>query len=192
MPNWCNNTIKITGPKQEIERVWQYANDGPDASGNLSGDRGLLDCMSPMPEELVDTTSPDDTPNWYDWRVENWGTKWEVSPEGLEFEDHSDGTASITGWFDSAWAPPIQAYDTYLEIHPECSISAAYEESGMDYAGIYRDGRDDYMEGITEWSESVVRGTCSLEDTPELFQTIDDELDLVESRRDWFLEEMAQ
>ena len=35
--------------------------------------------------------------------------------EGLEFTDNKDGTAEITGWFDSAWAPPIGAYEKFCE-----------------------------------------------------------------------------
>ena len=38
------------------------------------------------------------------------------------------------------------------------------------------------MDGVTDWSLAVLRGTCSLEDTPELFRKLDEEMDLVESR----------
>ena len=71
--------------------------------------------MVPMPKELDDTTkgTDGDAVNWYDWRVTNWGTKWDISDEGLEYVDNGDGTSVIQGWFDSAWAPPIEAYNTY-------------------------------------------------------------------------------
>ena len=32
--------------------------------------------LKPMPVELEGTVSPRDTPNWYTWCKENWGTKW--------------------------------------------------------------------------------------------------------------------
>lgn len=195
MPNWCNNSITITGPKDTIADLWTRAKTAQD------GDFGLLQAMVPMPEALRGTTSPtpqegqanykgeqptvDGATNWYDWAVNNWGTKWDVSDEGLEYEDTEDGYATISGWFDSAWAPPVQAYNTYLEQNREVSLVSFYEEGGMDFAGHYEDGNDDYMEGISEMCEAVVTGSIELGDTPDLFQFLDGELELIESRREW-------
>jgi len=192
MPNWCNNTLTIQGPTKTLKPLWDETQK-----------TGLLQAMKPMPKELDGTTSPSPTEgtpqpmiegfdNWYDWRVQNWGTKWDVDSEGLEFTDNGDGTASITGWFDSAWAPPIEAYNTFLGDMDNCSIEATYEEGGMDFAGIYYNGDDQYMEGLSEWCSSVVKGTCALEDTPELFQKLDDEFELIENRREWIEEEMEE
>jgi hypothetical protein len=194
MPNWCNNSITISGPTDTIKQVWDDA--------HVDGDFGLLNAMVPMPKELEGTTSPapkEGTPqplvdgfdNWYDWRVQNWGTKWDISDEGLEYVDNKDGTSHITGWFDSAWGPPIEAYNTFLDDMDNCSIESSYEEGGMDFAGIYNNGDDQYMEDLSEWCVAVVKGTCALEDTPELFQKLDDEFELIENRREWIEEEMA-
>ena len=200
MPNWCNNSINIQGSTETIKTLWDEAN---------KEDSGLLNAMKPMPKELEDTTSPtpqegqagykgpqpkvDGHDNWYSWRNENWGTKWDIDPtEGLEFTDNGDGTAQISGWFESAWAPPIQAYDTFLDDMDGCSLTADYHEPGMDFAGIYTDGDDQYMEGLGEWCEAVVKGTTSIGDTPELFQTLDDTFELVEGARDWIEEQMEE
>ena len=161
---------------------------------HVGDDFGLLNAMVPMPKELNDTTkgTNGDDFNWYDWRVANWGTKWDVDDTGLEYVDNKDGTSHITGWFDSAWAPPIEAYNTFLDDMDNCSIEATYEEGGMDFAGIYTNGDDQYMEGLGEWCSAVVKGTCALEDTPELFQKLEDEFELIENRREWIEEEMEE
>jgi hypothetical protein len=116
MPNWCNNNIEITGPaKTRSMALWTAAQ---------AEDGGLLNAMVPMPVELKDTTkgSNGDAVNWYDWSVSlNWGTKWDVDLEGIEYTDNEDGTASISGYFDSAWAPPIEAYNRFLEANEDCS-----------------------------------------------------------------------
>jgi hypothetical protein len=62
----------------------------------------------------------------------------------------------------------------------------------MDFAGIYEDGDDQYMEGLADWCEKVVRGTCALSDTPELFQKLEVEFELIENRREWIEEEIAE
>ena len=194
MPNWCSNSITIQGSTETLKPLWEEAN----REGS-----GLLNAMVPMPSALEGTTSPapkEGTPqplvdghdNWYAWRLQNWGTKWDVDVDNLEFTDNGDGTASITGWFDSAWAPPIEAYNTFLEDMDGCTLSADYHEPGMDFAGIYTDGDDQYMEGLGEWCEAVVKGTTSIGDTPELFQTLDDTFELVEGDRDWIEEQMEE
>ena len=121
MPNWCNNSITIKGSTETIKTLWEDANrEGEDG--------GLLNAMVPMPVELRDTTkgSNGDAINWYDWCVSNWGTKWDVSLEGLEFTDNGDGTATIEGYFDSAWSPPIDAYSTFCEDMDGVYLEAYY------------------------------------------------------------------
>ena len=173
MPNWCNNNISITGPIETIKTLWEQAT----AEGD---DNGLLNAMYPMPKELHDTEVMSDGPNWYSWRVENWGTKWEVSSEGLEFEDHGDGTASITGWFDSAWAPPIGAYIAFEEMMDNCSLEASYYEPGMDFAGFYsNEGGDEYCDDLhAEYK-------LPEDERSDLFLRLDDEFGLCEQFEQW-------
>lgn len=192
MPNWCNNTITIQGPTDTIKPLWDEAKK-----------TGLLNAIKPMPSILDDTTSP--TPdnldsvqkstmiaqtgfdNWYDWRVSNWGCKWDVDTEGLEFTDNGDGTASIAGWFDSPWGPPIEAYNTFCDDMDNCSLEAFYEEGGMDFAGHYNNGSDDYIEGLSDYAREVVKGNDSGSD---LYDFLDGELELTEARREWIEEEL--
>ena len=144
MPNWCNNSISITGPKDKIKALYEQACD------DANDETGLLDAMHPMPKELHETTAPSESgDDWYSWRVSNWGTKWEISSEGLEFIDNEDGTASIEGWFDSAWAPPIGAYEKFADDNDDCSISASYYEPGMDFGGFWStENGDEYFEDL--------------------------------------------
>ena len=182
MPNWCNNSITITGPAEKILDIWSKAQD-PDL------DKGLLDAMVPMPAELEGTTAPSDGANWYAWRCENWGTKWDIDLEGLELESDENGTATISGWFDSAWSPPIEAYQTFCDEDSDCSIEATYEEGGMDFAGMYKDGEHLGLDGISDIARLKVHSGNS--DNP-LYDMLDAEMDLTESRRDYIEEEDAE
>lgn len=156
MPNWCNNSITITGSTETIKTLWEQA---------TAEDGGLLNAMVPQPDNIFkgnlgqkerEQCAEDGVPNWYDWNVENWGTKWDVSTEGLEFEDNGDGTASITGWFDSAWSPPIDAYNTFCEDMDGVFLEAYYQESGMCFVGYWSsEGGDDYYEYSDCDSETI-------------------------------------
>ena len=189
MPNWCNNTITIQGPTDTLKPLRDEAKS-----------TGLLNAIKPMPEALENTTSPaprEGTPqplvdgydNWYDWRVANWGCKWDVDTEGLEYVDNGDGTASIAGWFDSPWGPPIEAYNTFCDDMDNCSLEAFYEEGGMDFAGHYDNGSDDYIEGISDYAREVVKGNPS---GSSLYDFLDGELELTEARREYIEEELNE
>ena len=161
MPNWCNNSITISGPTETISQLWEDAKTAND------GEFGLLEAMAPIGE-------------WdYGTAVETWGTKWDVSDEGLEYIDNGDGTSEITGYFDSAWAPPIDAYNRFLDDMDNCSIQASYHEPGMDFAGFYSDGDDEYLENLHEEFK------LPEDERSDLYNRLDEEYALSENYDMW-------
>jgi hypothetical protein len=102
----------------------------------------------PVPEELVNTPAPNDGANaeelkqkygasdWYWWCVNNWGTKWDISPYSA---DNTDGV--VSGNFDTAWSPPVALYNHLQELG--FNVHAYYYEPGCGFAGVYSDGVDD-------------------------------------------------
>tara|TARA_R110002020_G_scaffold468797_2_gene693336 strand:+ start:333 stop:929 length:597 start_codon:yes stop_codon:yes gene_type:complete len=119
---------------------------------------GLLNFFHPMPKELEGTTSPSSSSKkpqpmiegfdcWYDWRCHNWSTKWEVCEfYGVDrqyLKEQNEGESTISFGFSSAWAPPINAYENFLENNSNCFIRAYYYEGGCDFMGLWEDGIDD-------------------------------------------------
>ena len=176
MPNWCNNNIEITGPIDKIKALWD---------ATQAEDGGLLNAMVPMPVELKDTVkgSNGDAVNWYDWSVTNWGTKWDVGLEGIEYTDNGDGTATISGYFDSAWSPPIEAYNRFLEANEDCSLTGSYYEMGCDFAGFYDNGDDEYLENLRDEYD------LPEDEQSDLFKRLDEEYALSEQYDEWDLSE---
>ncbi len=151
MPNWCNNSVEIyhTDPAM-IERVRKGFNDG-----------GLFSELIPCPQELTETVSGSvgedkraeheaqqaanvekyGYANWYDFCVNEWGTKWDVGADGNPAQDIPGG---LMLGFDSAWSPPIGAYEKLIGMG--FTIRAMYYESGMAFAGVWEDGQDDYYD----------------------------------------------
>ena len=176
MPNWCNNNIEITGPIDKIKALWD---------ATQAEDGGLLNAMVPMPVELKDTIkgSNGDAVNWYDWAVTNWGTKWDVGLEGIEYTDNGDGTATISGYFDSAWSPPIEAYNRFLEANEDCSLTGSYYEMGCDFAGFYDNGDDEHLENLRDEYD------LPEDQQSDLFKRLDEEYALSEQYDEWDLSE---
>jgi hypothetical protein len=158
MPNWCDNTVTITHPdKIKIDSI----------------EAGLIKKEN---TELFQTILPrpaSEEENWYDWNVNNWGTKWEASIHDWERQD--DNTIWVS--FDSAWSPPTALYE-YMERNGYV-VNAMYWESGMSFCGRYVDGYDDYYEYDISNKES-------LEQLPEEMLDFTDLLNLHE---DWIVNE---
>jgi hypothetical protein len=85
--------------------------------------------------------------NWYDFCVGEWGTKWDVGCEGTT--DVRDDGKMLHTYFDSAWAPPVNAYDKLVAMG--FGVNAMYYEGGMGYAGAYDEGGDQEinLEGLS-------------------------------------------
>ncbi len=124
MPNWCENHVYIESTPEQIEAIIAaILNDG---------DKHLLNHLHPEP--VFDTADQDGImPNWYLWRVNNWGTKWEVD---AEIVSHSVADGWINIAFDSAWSPPVEALAYWESQDPENrSYNIRYIEWGMMFCG---------------------------------------------------------
>ena len=125
MPNWCANstTFKHDDPKQ-IERM-----------KTAFIENRLLTEFAPPPADIGE--------NWYNWRIENWGTKWDV-------DGHADvGIVDIkenevTLYFDSAWSPPLEFYMALEDLG--WIVEGYYYESGMNFVGKWDENGDDCYE----------------------------------------------
>ena len=156
MPNWCNNHITITGPNKIIDKIEKIVKEeGDEAFADSSEPKGLLQFMHPMPAELKDTTADGSKDkamiektgysDWYSWAVDNWGTKWEVCEfYGVDRNHLNDSLdeSTISFSFDSAWSPPIGAYEQFLVDNENCALVARYYEGGCDFMGIWDNGDD--------------------------------------------------
>ena len=90
---------------------------------------------------------------WYNWNVENWGTKWgagEVWNDRISDDSKVEGHTSYN--FDTAWSPAEPIAAALAEKFPTLSITHRYCEGGIGFAGqvIYLNGeeslRDDYSQ----------------------------------------------
>ena len=152
MPNWCNNNITITGPNSVIDKIEKIVKN----EKYEKPEDGLLEYFHPMPKGLRDTTADGSKnkammkkhgySNWYDWAVENWSTKWDIHEfynDNCDRNYINDDESTIAFGFDSAWAPPIGAYEKFIDDNSNCSIKATYYEGGCDFMGEWDNGQDD-------------------------------------------------
>jgi hypothetical protein len=171
MPNYCNNNLIL---EHDDPAMIQRAYDALERGEFLSE-------FCPVPKELSDAVADGSVNaelvekygynNWYDYCVNEWGTKWDCGETGASDID-PDGTMLHT-FFDSAWSPPIGAYEKLEKLG--FRVNAQFYEGGMAFAGTYCDGNcDDFsLEDMT--ADEVER------DYPEL----DEAFGISESMREY-------
>jgi len=153
MPNWCNNTVTLEhSDPAMIERAKAAFLDGkflnefipvPEDLHIVAGSVGAKG--SPEQNELEAKEQANREKHgystWYDFCVNEWGTKWDVGGDDGYVQDIEGGLMLS---FDSAWAPPTNAYEKLVELG--FKVHATYFESGMMFAGDWDNGADDYFE----------------------------------------------
>ena len=135
MPNHCHNRIEISGEPKDLKKIKKA----------LESEGTCFDFSKIIPEPDYDkvtvysTFSPDDLVDkeqaWWDWRVQNWGTKWNSYEDQLN--DEIDPHSLLTYTFATAWSPPEQVISALREKFPDVDISAFFDEPGERIAGYY-------------------------------------------------------
>ena len=152
MPNHCYNRVTFFSPTGEadslvaIEKLKQIFEDEkvfgqiipePDWSntplmtgqeksfGRIRGNLGEL----PVDGRFQSTDQADD--RWYDWRLQNWDTKWDAYDVCVT-DDDPDSTEVV---FNTAWSPPEAICNQIREDYPDVKVSWFYDEPGCEIAG---------------------------------------------------------
>jgi len=134
MPNHCYQQVTITGPRALISQI----------EDNLKLEESrFCDLIAPMPFDMWIAPDQGNVGAWYEWRNENWGTKWdvcEVEIETARTEMSPDKrTLEFRCW--TAWAPPIPIWDRLVDLG--CKVDADYQDEGGMFEGTYKDGLDE-------------------------------------------------
>jgi hypothetical protein len=151
MPNWCNNTLELAhkDPAMLIRARDAFNRQEllsefipvPKDLHIVAGCVGDPDEQAKLEADTARNLEVHGYGNWYDYQVNEWGTKWDVGAEGYEVEIENGG---LTMSFDSAWSPPLEAYAKLEALGFE--VRAYYYESGMCFAGVWEDGCDDFYD----------------------------------------------
>lgn len=130
MPNWVYNKVSFGDEKVLKECMSKYE----DSDGTYFDFNKVI----PMPKELDETTSPNrdeklakelikkyGAADWYQWRVDNWDTKW--LPSETEVIDDCDVE------FQTAWSTPYKIYkEISKKYHTSVSVEYADEDLGSN------------------------------------------------------------
>lgn len=101
MPNWCDNEVIFDCSEEEFDEIVRPLLAGEDSDGER---RELtLNALVTMPDDIFLGNIGEKERelygenNWYDWRIANWGCKWDAR------EGHVDCNRAT---FITPWSPP--------------------------------------------------------------------------------------
>ena len=165
MPNYCSNSLQISNLTAEQKNLisnsfiknqetpypeWEshfLATFCPEPDYSIVP---VAKCFpeidaqfSKTPEEAITAlvNKPEIYENsWYEWRLQNWGTKWEFCDVTLNPDtDSSEFTCS----FLTAWSPPIEGLFKISTRFPNALFTLFYTEEGCDFTGVtfLKDGK---------------------------------------------------
>lgn len=105
-------------------RAWIEEGEWPNTTARLpdEGEQLLIDAIG--------------YPDWYEWAIANWGTKWDATEAKIlrpltEYNDEAEFAVT----FDTAWSPPEPVINTLQERFEKLSIGSFFREDGMQIAG---------------------------------------------------------
>jgi hypothetical protein len=158
MPNWCSNNLVLEHDDPAmIKRAFDALERGEflqefipvpkELTETMSGFHGDADKQAELEAQTRANVEKYGYGNWYDYCVGEWGTKWDVGEQGAS-DVHPEGKMLHTS-FDSAWSPPVNAYQKLEELG--FRVEAMFYESGMAFAGTYTEGccDDVNLEGMS-------------------------------------------
>ena len=125
MPDSCQNRLTVSGAADALQ---SFVDRVRTEEQPLS-----FETIAPTPAELLKG-------GWYEWRIDNWGTKWDA-----EFDDVTEALeirrTRATYVFLTAWGPPVEWLERASKAYPQLTFRLDYVDQG-GFSGVHevRDG----------------------------------------------------
>jgi len=178
MPNWCDNTVYIThdDPKkiQVLVDAWKENKFFGTIHPEPDYTKVKVKPTFPSIKGNNDPVNPESA--WWDWRVQNWGTKWEITTDEAYIDIQEN---EIRASFATAWSPPTGIFDKLVD--QGYGVNALYYEGGCCFCGQYVDGSDETYDISGNW----------LDVKNNIPDNIDLEFGITESMKEWAMQELA-
>lgn len=120
MPNWCTNKLIVTGRSLD---VWDFYTE------NSKDTR--IDFNKSVPQPKFENKD-----DWYEWNIENWGTKWQPFTQTTHLELNENRNGHLVIYFETAWSPPMKWWKTIVEKYPRLDFKIEYFDDSLEWKGV--------------------------------------------------------
>lgn len=156
MPNWCNNSIDISGSKENMKPIFDLF------KRNENSETLLMSSLIPHDDEYK--RIEDSGQFLLNPQTVFYGTKWDFSYDNAHVMNLEEELIQLNP--STAWSPP-KAFCQKLSEKFNVRVTIQYEEGGAGFAGLetYHNGElieeeyyDDYLEGLYFLEEETFWG----------------------------------
>ena len=152
MPNWCSNIVYVRGTGEVREKIKEiFSKEEPFAEvmpepnyDEVAVPWSLQRVLSAKRNEIeLEEPKPGRKNAWYDWRIANWGTKWEPDGEVYVTADNLDSGEEVLNLsLYTAWGPPEGIFKELSKMEGVEEVVSHFYEPAMEFVGIkfYQDG----------------------------------------------------
>ena len=151
MPNHCYQQVRIEGPHKLVRVLWDGLTENGVTENGYVKNPQFNQLIIPMPFEIWNGAEID----WYEWRNENWNTKWDICDPRITDQSWDEETPywllqdktdelefTFTCW--TAWAPPTPVWEDIQQ--SGVSVTAEYIDEGGFFQGTFADGETNEWE----------------------------------------------
>lgn len=156
MPNWCYNSLCVSGNKEQLADFVSKTIIPINTSSEKEYDETqsfTFNILHPLPKPLEGMSSPLDknegetdeqykerlaenvrlygAEDWYNWRLDNWGTKWDCSSTSV----NELNANNLNVRFETAWSPPINWFKKVIPMYPQLEFTLIFDEEGDSFCG---------------------------------------------------------
>jgi hypothetical protein len=190
MPNWCKNHLTVRGKRDDVLEFVTLVGRGVsliadavnaaraiDASESQSIAQAVIDSFNTSELFSFDGHIPEpehEGDGWYQWRVANWGTKWDACDHEILEYDFSEDPSSIVIEFNTAWSPPAVWFAAIVDRHQNLEFEMLWNEeqalSGRFFskAGVAEYEDVDFPEFLELWPDAPYQPWDEEEESEEL------------------------
>ena len=143
MPNHICNIVKFKGNSEVVKHLMgKIAGTEEEQIGETIG-LGTIDFNKIIPEPQYK-----DDDEWYKWRIEHWGTKWNAYEQ-----KKSDKSNELYFW--TAWRTPLKVFQAIAKKFPSIAIEVNYadEDTGNNCGTLIFEKGELVAELKTEYSD---------------------------------------
>ena len=127
--------------KSDIKELENNPNKLNDKINNFNGlfdfdKEKQFNSLNELGKQYIENIKNYNFPQWYDWCVENWGTKWNVEDDIDVVYDKNIDEYDIS--FQTAWSVPTGIVEKYSELCEDDEFYWEYEDEDYDGTHILR------------------------------------------------------
>ena len=134
MPNYTQNTLELTGDHETVMAFVDQMGKHMDFEKVIPPPANMF--RENLGPDAKERCAREGIPTWYDWQIENWGTKWNAyETERVSVEQITPRLVTATYRFLTAWDAPRPVIAAIIKQNPDIEVSGGYVHEGYEGCG---------------------------------------------------------